>query len=103
MTKVPTDCRGKKVIKILKKFGWEGCRGSKHTQLIHPDFNYPISVPCHSKPVKKGLLSKIIKDVSDERNILTRDNTRLEKEVSKLVEKIDKLKKLEPKKAANKK
>lgn len=62
MPKVPTDCKGREVIKILKKFGWEVIRESKHPQLIHPNFDYPISVPCHSKPVKKGLLSKIIKD-----------------------------------------
>jgi predicted RNA binding protein YcfA (HicA-like mRNA interferase family) len=75
LSKLPTDVTGKETIKALKKIGWEILRIGKHHQLYND--KYPdriISIPCHSSPLKKGLLHNVLKlaelDVDEFRALL---------------------------------
>ena len=51
-------------IKLIEKSGWKFEREGKGSHKIykHPGFQYPISVPFHSKKdLGKGLLNKLMK------------------------------------------
>jgi len=63
LTKTPRDVLGADAVKAFCKLDWEVIRikGSHH-HLIHKD--YPdriITIPCHNKPVKVGILNTAIK------------------------------------------
>lgn len=50
-----------RIVTAMKKFGWSVAReGGKHTIMVHPDCDYPVSIPRHN-PVKKGTLRHILK------------------------------------------
>lgn len=55
--------KGNELVKTLVKHGFklERVNGSHH--IMHNDKNgITVSVPCHNKEIKKGLLLKILKD-----------------------------------------
>lgn len=52
----------KEVISILQKLGFLKKRQSgSHAVMFHPESQIAISVPMHTKDVKKGLMKSIIK------------------------------------------
>ena len=59
--KIPS-LRHKKVVKVLKKIGFEEARQTgSHLILLNRESKKIISVPIHNKDIKKGLLIGIIK------------------------------------------
>lgn len=63
MPKIPRDLSWKKVVKVFERLGWKRRAPGKHQiGLTHPDFDHPLIIPCHSKPLKVGLLHRLIKD-----------------------------------------
>ncbi|KKQ42635.1 MAG: YcfA family protein [Microgenomates group bacterium GW2011_GWC1_37_8] len=67
MTKLP-EVKPKKLAKALKKLGFQSRSGKgSHVVFYHKDGRYT-SIPIHPKPIGKGLLHKILKqiDVSSE-------------------------------------
>lgn len=63
--------RGKDLIKILKKYGFEehSWVGS-HCTLRHHTTSKRTTVPAHNKPLGKGLLSAILRQVDLPKSIL---------------------------------
>lgn len=61
MTKLPRNIKGKQLIKVLKKFGFEkeAAKGS-HIRLTHPDGRWT-QVAVHPKPVPVGTLRTILR------------------------------------------
>lgn len=61
MSKLPTNIKGKNLIKTLEKFGFiqTGGRGS-HVRLKHPDGRWT-QVAVHPKPIPQGTLRAIIR------------------------------------------
>ncbi|MCR4324914.1 MAG: type II toxin-antitoxin system HicA family toxin [Candidatus Curtissbacteria bacterium] len=54
-----------KVVKALKRGGFvEARQTGSHLILWHPDTKRIVSIPIHSKTLKKGLLSGIIKEAN---------------------------------------
>lgn len=62
----------KEVISILQKLGFLKKRQTgSHSIMFHPIFQIIISVPLHTKDVKKGLMKSIIKQAkSTEKDFL---------------------------------
>lgn len=61
MSKLPTNIKGRDLIKTLEKFGFiqTGGRGS-HVRLKHPDGRWT-QVAVHPKPIPQGTLRAIIR------------------------------------------
>lgn len=69
--KVPRDVDGDRLVKALKKLGYEKTRQSgshiRLTRIIDNNETH-ITIPNHD-PIKIGTLNNILKDVSEELNI----------------------------------
>ena len=69
MSKLPTNIKGRDLIKILERFGFvqTGGKGS-HVRLKHPDGRWT-QVAVHVKPIPQGTLRAILRqsklDVED--------------------------------------
>lgn len=69
MSKLPTNIKGRDLIKTLEKFGFvqTGGKGS-HVRLKHPDGRWT-QVAVHTKPIPQGTLRAILRqsklDVED--------------------------------------
>lgn len=62
MTKLPTDAKPKKVLKVLKKIGFrETNKVGSHVHLHHPDCRRT-QVAVHPKPIAKGTLRAILRE-----------------------------------------
>lgn len=61
--KLPRNVKGKQLIKVLKKLGFEdyGQKGS-HVRLEHPDGRWT-QVAVHPKPIPQGTLRTILRQV----------------------------------------
>lgn len=61
--KLPRNVKGKQLIKVLKKLGFEDCgqKGS-HVRLEHPDGRWT-QVAVHPKPIPQGTLRTILRQV----------------------------------------
>jgi len=63
MTKLPRDIKGREMLKILKKLGFEkiGSKGS-HIRLKHAD-GRTTQVAIHPKPIPQGTLRAILRQI----------------------------------------
>ncbi|MEK7127313.1 MAG: type II toxin-antitoxin system HicA family toxin [Patescibacteria group bacterium] len=61
MPKLPSDIKGKELVKILLKLGFieKGQKGS-HLRLTNPDGRWT-QIPIHSKPIPRGTLRAILR------------------------------------------
>lgn len=65
MSKRLPQLKPKELIRVLEKFGFVKRRQTgSHAILRHPDTKIMISIPIHSKDIKRGLLFGILKQAN---------------------------------------
>ncbi|MCE1247016.1 MAG: type II toxin-antitoxin system HicA family toxin [Firmicutes bacterium] len=57
---------GKQMVKLFRQYGWivKSVEGS-HYNMIHPDFRGKVTIPYHTKELKKGLQEYFLKKLKE--------------------------------------
>ncbi|WP_394706864.1 type II toxin-antitoxin system HicA family toxin [Marispirochaeta sp.] len=73
MPRLPRDCDYLRLIRLLKKYGYEVIRQKgSHIRLFSEEYNHSVTIPAHN-PVKIGTKNNILSEIA-ERVATSKDN-----------------------------